>query len=238
MSKEVSVQSARRRLRSLASADVAVHSQRFFKTGQGDYAEGDKFLGIRVPVLRAQVKHYSKLPIDDVGKLLRSSFHEERFFALLLLVHKMEKSNKDEQSSIFQFYMNNTKHINNWDLVDCSAYKIIGVYLFDKHRAPLYVLAKSPHMWERRIAIISTLHFIKNDDFSDTLKLSQILLHDKEDLIHKAVGWMLREVGNRDRVAEEAFLEKNYGAMPRTMLRYAIEKFEEQKRQAYLTGTA
>lgn len=225
-----------RHLRSLSNPEFSKRSLRFFKTGVGDYGEGDDFLGIRVPVLRAEVKRFASLPLGEVAVLLRSSFHEERMFALLLLVYQFVRSDDDNQSSIYDFYLSNTQYINNWDLVDCSAYKIVGVYLLNRSRKPLHKLAKSSVLWERRIAIISTLHFIKHDDFSDTLKLSKILLHDEEDLMQKAVGWMLREVGNRDRRAEEEFLQQHYKVMPRTMLRYAIEKFPEKKRQLYLKG--
>ncbi|MFK7892978.1 MAG: DNA alkylation repair protein [Granulosicoccus sp.] len=237
MSTDKNLNSAQSRLRELANPVVAEQSKRFFKTGSGEYAEGDRFMGIPVPALRAQVKYYASLPLCDIAKLIRSPFHEERFFALILLVRQMEKSTSGQHSAIFEFYLNHTQHINNWDLVDCSAYKIVGVYLFDKSRGPLYRLAESSSMWERRIAIISTLHFIKNGEFQDTLKLSEILLRDEKDLMHKAVGWMLREVGNRDRATEQAFLKRHYKTMPRTMLRYAIEKFPEQERQAYLQGT-
>ncbi len=223
-------------LRSLSNSDYAAHSQRFFKTGKGDYGEGDKFLGIRVPVLRSNIKRYAELNIDEVGKLIKSSFHEERLFALLLLVAQYAKSDVQNKDNIYEFYLNNTEYINNWDLVDCSAHKIVGEYLKDKSREPLYGLAASTCMWERRIAIISTLRFIKENDYKDVLIISEILLQDEEDLIQKAVGWMLREVGNRDRITEEVFLKKNYQKMPRTMLRYAIEKFPEELRQSYLNG--
>jgi len=223
-------------LRSLSNADLSKLALRFFKTEQGDYGEGDKFLGIRVPVLRAAVKGFANLPLVEVGKVLRSQFHEERLFALLLLVHQFSKADGFRQKAIYEFYLGNTKYINNWDLVDCSAYKIVGPYLEDKSRKPLYRLAKSRSLWERRVAIISTLHLIKNSDFDDALKISEILLQDDEDLIHKAVGWMLREVGKKDRISEEVFLKNHYSRMPRTMLRYAIEHFPEKRRQAYLTG--
>jgi len=222
-------------LKGLANSEYANHSQRFFKTGKGEYGEGDRFLGIRVPVLRKLAKQYSELSLIEIHKLLKSIYHEERLCALFLLVQKFEIS-KHEKSVIYRFYLNNTKYINSWDLVDCSAYKIVGVYLDDKNKSPLYKLAKSKDLWERRIAIISTLHFIKNNQFDDTLEISKKLLNDREELIHKAVGWMLREVGKQDPKVERAFLLNCYKKMPRMMLRYAIEKFPEPERKKYLYG--
>ena len=223
-------------LREQADPDYAIHSQRFFKTGKGEYGEGDKFLGLRVPLLRKITKKYSELSLIEITKLLKSSYHEERLCALLLLVQKFENS-KHEKSVVFKLYLNNTKFINSWDLVDCSAYKIIGVYLEDKNKSPLYKLARSKDMWERRIAIISTLHLIKNKQFDDALEISAKLLKDEEELIHKAVGWMLREIGNKAPKVEREFLQKHYRKMPRMMLRYAIEKFPEAERKKYLTGS-
>jgi len=224
-------------LRELADPAIAKHSQRFFKTGPGDYGEGDKFLGIRVPVLRKQVKKYQDIPLKETTPLLKSEFHEERLVALLLLVRKFSIGNEQKKAAIYKLYLNNTKYINNWDLVDSSASQIVGTYLEDKDRRPLYNLADSSNLWERRIAIISTLKFIKQDQYKDTLELSRKLLNDKEDLIHKAVGWMLREIGNRDLAVEKAFLKRFYRKMPRTMLRYAIEKSPESERKKYLAGT-
>ena len=223
-------------LRDLADPVIAEHSQRFFKTGKGEYGEGDQFLGIRVPALRKQVKKYQATSLPDVKKLLMSPFHEERLFALLLLVHKFSQGNDAEKTTIYQLYLDHTQYINNWDLVDSSAYKIVGVYLETRDRQILYQLAQSCNLWERRIAIMSTFQFIRNDQFDDTLQLSELLLNDSEDLIHKAVGWMLREIGKRDVATEKAFLKTHYKTMPRTMLRYAIEKFPKQERQQYLTG--
>jgi 3-methyladenine DNA glycosylase AlkD len=222
-------------LRESANPEYAIRSQRFFKTGKGEYGEGDQFLGLRVPQLRKLVKKHSELSLIEITKLLKSVYHEERLCALLLLVQKFEKS-KHEKSVIYNLYLNNIKYINSWDLVDCSAYKIIGVYLEDKNKSPLYKLARSTDMWERRIAIISTLHFIKNRQFDDVLEISKKLLKDKEELIHKAVGWMLREVGNKAPKVERAFLQNHYRKMPRMMLRYAIEKFPEPERKKYLHG--
>jgi 3-methyladenine DNA glycosylase AlkD len=225
------------RLRDLGDTVIAAHSQRFFKTGKGEYGEGDIFLGIRVPVLRKCVRQYRALSLDDTLELLKSPFHETRLFALLMLVKKYSSAHSvAEHEVIYQSYLSHTEFINNWDLVDCSAENIVGTYLFARDRKPIYQLAGSRSLWDRRIAIMSTFHFIKRDDFADTLAIAEMLLGDEEDLIHKAVGWMLREVGKRDRNAEEKFLLRNYKEMPRTMLRYAIEKLPENQRLAYLHG--
>jgi len=227
----------RTELKSIADPDIAAHSQRFFKTGPGEYGEGDEFLGIRVPVLRKAARKHRSLPLSEVESLLQSPIHEERLLALFILVIQYEQGEKSVRKRIFDLYCQNMSCVNNWDLVDSSAHKIVGDYLRDRSRRLLHRLAKSGVLWERRIAIMTTLAFIKDDDFEDTLLLSETLLHDKEDLIHKAVGWMLREVGNRDRDIEEAFLKDHYEEMPRTMLRYAIERFPEAKRKRYLNGT-
>ncbi len=223
-------------LRSLANRDIAEHSQRFFKTGEGQYGEGDQFLGIRVPVLRRHIKNFQQTALEDIQELLMSSFHEERLFSLLLLVHKFAKGNENEKKTIYRIYLNNTHYINNWDLVDCSAHKIVGAYLEDKDRQILYRLVQSDSLWERRIAIMSTFQFIRDNQFDDALSISKQLINDKEDLIHKAVGWMLREIGKRDIAIEEKFLKSFYKKMPRIMLRHAIEKFPEQQRKQYLEG--
>ena len=233
---QITVKIIREELKSLADPVIAEHSQRFFKTGKGEYGYGDKFLGIRVPVLRKLVKTYLGIELKQVQSLLKSTYHEERLLALLLLIAKFERGNKKQQTTIYKLYLSNTAFINNWDLVDCSAHKIVGPYLHDKNRQILYKLCKSKNLWERRISIMSTYFFIKHDEFEDTLKLSELLLEDKHDLIHKAVGWMLREIGNRDRETEKVFLKTHYKNMPRTMLRYAIEKFPEIERKAYLSG--
>jgi len=222
-------------LREHGDPEYAKHSRRFFKTGEGEYGERDQFLGIRVPALRQYANKFSGISLIEIHKLLKSIYHEERLCALFLLVKKFEKS-KHEKSVIYRLYLDNTKYINSWDLVDCSAYKIVGPYLEDKNKSPLYKLARSKDLWERRIAIISTLHFIKKMQFDDTLEISKKLLNDKEDLIHKAVGWMLREIGKHDPKAEREFLLNSYKRMPRTMLRYAIEKFPELERKKYLQG--
>lgn len=223
-------------LRSLGNPSVAEHSLRFFKTGKGEYGEGDRFLDIRVPVLRKQANAFRHMTLQQTDRLLRSPFHEERLCALFILVQKFDEGDPAEREQIFELYLARTRYINGWDLVDSSAHKIVGKHLIDSDRAILYDLAKSESLWERRIAIISTYHFIRAHQYRDTLEISEELLEDGEDLIHKAVGWMLREVGNRDLAIEEAFLRPRYRPMPRTMLRYAIEKFPEELRQDYLKG--
>ena len=223
-------------LRSLANPEIAEHSKRFFKTTEGEYGFGDNFLGIRVPVIRQAVKKYKNTPLSVAEKLLKSEYHEVRLFALLLLVLRFSKSSVDEQEEIYHLYLSNTQYVNNWDLVDSSAQHIIGTYLENRDKSMLYDLSKSDSLWERRIAIMSTFYFIKKNQFSDTLHISEQLLSDQEDLIHKAVGWMLREVGKRDLAKEVAFLKAHYQKMPRTMLRYAIEKFSKEERQKYLSG--
>ena len=220
----------------LANEQIAEHSQRFFKTGKGEYGEGDIFLGIRVPLLRRLVKKYRGISITEVHKLLHSKFHEERLLAVLMLVQLFKSADESVQKQVYDLYLENTEFINNWDIVDISASNIVGAHLYEKDKAPLYDLVQSKNLWERRISIISTFYFIRQNEFDDTLKLAKILLNDKEDLIHKAVGWMLREVGKREIEFEEEFLQEHYNIMPRTMLRYAIEKFPETSRKMYLRG--
>ena len=220
----------------LANEQIAEHSQRFFKTGKGEYGEGDIFLGIRVPLLRKLVKKYRGISITEVRKLLHSKFHEERLLAVLMLVQLFKSGDKSVEKQVYDLYLENTEFINNWDLVDISASHIVGAHLHEKDKAPLYNLVQSKNLWERRISIISTFYFIRQNEFDDTLKIAKILLNDKEDLIHKAVGWMLREVGKREIELEEEFLQEHYKIMPRTMLRYAIEKFPETSRKMYLRG--
>ena len=232
----MTVQDIQKRLQKLGDKKRAAISQRFFKTGPGEYGEGDKFIGIRVPVLRALVKEYADLSVAQILILLRSHIHEERLLALLLLVDSFSKGDDAVRKSIYELYLKHTEFINNWDLVDSSAEHIVGAYLMDKSKAVLYRLAESANLWERRISIMSTFHFVKHHEFSETLKISKMLLFDRQDLIHKAAGWMLREIGKRHLPAEENFLKVHYKSMPRTMLRYAIEKFPEQKRQRYLKG--
>jgi 3-methyladenine DNA glycosylase AlkD len=226
-----------RQLPKIGNKKHAAVSQRFFKTGPGEYGEGDIFIGIRVPVLRKLVKEYKDLPVSEIKILLRSPIHEERLLAILLFVRTFEKGNDDIKKTIYDLYLKSTEFINNWDLVDTSAEHIVGQYLMDKSKRPLYRLTKSKNLWERRIAIMATFHFVKRHEFSETLKISNMLLADRHDLIHKACGWMLREIGKRDLETEEIFLKEHYKKMPRTMLRYAIEKFPEKKRQRYLKGT-
>lgn len=230
------IRDIRKKLQQLGSEEKAKVLQRFFKTGPGEYGEGDVFIGVRVPNLRKLVKEYQDITIKEVMQLLKSSIHEERLFALLILVSKYSKGNETLKKRIYELYLQNTKFINSWDLVDGSAQHIVGAFLMDKSKEPIYRLAKSNSLWERRIAILSTLYFIKHDNYSETLKISKILLTDEQDLIHKAVGWMLREIGKRHISTEEMFLKKYYKRMPRTMLRYAIEKFPESKRKKYLRG--
>ena len=207
---------------------------RFFKTGKGEYGEGDVFLGITVPEQRLIAKEFIGIPLEEVQKLLQSPVHECRFTALLVLTYKYPKADEKEKKKIFNFYVKNTKYINNWDLVDVTCYKIVGAYLYDKDRSILYKLVKSKSLWEKRIAIISTFYFIREKDFSDSLKIGEMLLKDKHNLIHKAVGWMLREVGKRDENVLHDFLKIHTKKMPRTMLRYAIEKLPEEFRRYYM----
>jgi 3-methyladenine DNA glycosylase AlkD len=230
------VQNIQRKLQELGSREKAKVLQRFFKTGPGEYGEGDVFVGVKVPELRKLAKEYQKITVKEVKQLLRSAIHEERLLALFILVRKYSKGDEAEKKRIYELYLKNTQFINSWDLVDSSAHHIIGAFLVDKSKEQLYSLAKSMNLWERRISIISTFYFIKHDKYAETLKISEILLTDEQDLIHKAVGWMLREIGKRNMPTEEKFLRKHYKRMPRTMLRYAIEKFPEDKRQRYLKG--
>jgi len=225
-------------LKSYSSSKKAIHAQRFFKTEKGQYGEGDIFLGITNPEIRNVVEqYYKKISLKDLLYFIQSKYHEYRMFGLQCLVNKYQKSKtKEEKKEIYEIYMSNTKYINNWDLVDITCYKLVGEYLKNKDRKILYIFARSDDLWKQRIAIISTYSFIKDNDFKDTLAISKIFLNHKQDLIHKAVGWMLREVGKRNQNIEEKFLKKYYKNMPRTMLRYAIERFEEGKRQRYLKG--
>lgn len=240
----------RKELKSKADSKRAKNLQRFFKTGKGEYGEGDVFLGLTVPQIREICRKYPDLKLAEIGELLKSKFHEERLAALLILVHQFQDAMISHSVSgrdrIFKFYLKNAKRVNNWDLVDLSAPKIVGAYLLDKNRNILYKLAKSKNIWERRIAVLATAAFIKEGDFKEILKISEMLLNDRHDLIHKAVGWMLREVGKprnvhrdalrgkRSQAALEKFLNKYSAKMPRTMLRYAIERLPEIKRKIYL----
>ena len=222
-------------LNKLGTKKRAEASAWFFKTGKGEYGEGDVFLGLTSQEIKDVSKKYlEEANFNNLQKLLNSKIHEYRIAVLRILIEKYQKADEKDKKKIFNFYLKNTKHINNWDLVDISAPNIVGDYLLSKDKKILYKLAKSKNLWERRISIISTFRFIRENQFKDTLKISEILLNDEHDLIHKAVGWMLREIGKRDQKAEEKFLKKYYKTMPRTMLRYAIEKFEENKRKFYL----
>jgi 3-methyladenine DNA glycosylase AlkD len=223
-------------LQALASPETAAILQRFFKTGAGQYGEGDVFLGIKVPPLRALAKQHRDADLSTIATLLNSRFHEVRLFALILLMQFYRDSTGKDQAAAYQLYMSSTQRINNWDLVDISAPHIVGRHLQDRPRKVLHKLARSNSLWEKRIAIIATLHFIRLNDFDDTLRIAEQLLLDEHDLMHKAVGWMLREVGKRDLETEEIFLKQHDHNMPRTMLRYAIERFPETKRQKYLHG--
>jgi 3-methyladenine DNA glycosylase AlkD len=227
----------RAELHELGDPARGTHSQRFFKTGPGQYGEGDKFLGLTVPEMRAIVRKYRELDDGAVLELLSSSWHEERLVALLLMVEAYDRGDDPRRAHIHRAYLANTARINNWDLVDASAGDIVGQHLEAGDITLLERLARSESLWERRIAIVSTFHFIKHDEFRPTLKIAALLLDDSEELIHKATGWMLREVGKRDRAVLDRFLKKHYKRMPRTMLRYAIERHPERVRKQYLAGT-
>ncbi len=224
----------RQDLKKLANKSKAAAYQRYFKTGKGQYGQGDIFLGLRVPQSRTVAIKYKNLPYPDIESLLKSPVHEERLIALLILVERFQ-TEEMEQRRVYDFYLRHAKLVNNWDLVDLSSDKIVGGYLIDKPRDILYKLAASKNIWERRIAMVSCYHFIKNKDTQDALKVAEVLLTDQQDLIQKAVGWMLREVGKRNEKALKAFLDLNAGKMPRTALRYAIEKFPEGIRKKYLS---
>jgi 3-methyladenine DNA glycosylase AlkD len=226
------------RLQAMGDHERARVSRSFFKTGPGEYGEGDVFVGLTVPQVRALAKELRALPRGETVKLLHSPIHEARLLALLLLIQSYAKGGEAERERIYGLYLRNTRWINNWDLVDVSAEHVVGAHLWGRDRTVLDALAKSSLLWERRIAILATFHFIRRGAFADTLRIAERLVGDREDLMHKAVGWMLREVGKRDQAAEEAFLERHAGVMPRTMLRYAIERFDEELRQGYLRRRA
>ena len=234
MTSSTALKEIQNRMRRLASPETAHILRGFFKTGPGQYGEGDVFLGIRVPTIRSVAKEFPDAGLNPAVELLHSPFHEERLLALLLLMRYFAAGDDHARQSAYQAYLDNTQWINNWDLVDISAPHVVGAHLAGQARAPLYQLVCSPVLWERRIAMVATLHFIRHNDFDDTLQLAEHLLNDKEDLMHKASGWMLREVGKRDQKRLEKFLDRHCGSMPRTMLRYAIERFPETLRQAYL----
>ncbi|MCX5718409.1 MAG: DNA alkylation repair protein [Nitrospirae bacterium] len=224
------------RLQVLGDRERVKVLQRFFKTAQGEYGEGDVFVGLRVPEIRKLAKEYQALPFAEIIRLLQSFIHEARLLSLLILVRAYTQGDASLQEQIFNLYLQNTRFINNWDLVDASAEYIVGSHLRYRSRSPLHALAVSNLLWDRRISIMATFHYIKCGEFAETLRIAELLLRDPEDLIHKAVGWMLREIGKRDRFTEEEFLKVHYKIMPRTMLRYAIEKFPEKLRQQYLRG--
>ena len=225
-----------KKIKELGSPEVSKTMQLFFKTGKGEYGEGDIFAGLKVPSQRKLAREFRDLSLTDLKILLNSPVHEERLISLFILVDKYGKGDKQEKEAIFSFYLKYKRGINNWDLVDLSAPKIIGKHLLNKDKSLLFKFALSKNLWERRISVLSTYEFIKNNEFDLALQISEMLLKDKHDLIHKAVGWMLREIGKRDLQAEESFLKIHYKKMPRTMLRYAIEKFSETKRKKYLQG--
>lgn len=231
-----SVQRIKQVFRRQSDAKKAKFFQRFFKTGKGEYGEGDVFLGLTVPQVRSIALQYKTIALSNIEKLLKSKIHEERLTAFLILVYQFQKGDDASKHAIFNFYLNHTKWINNWDLVDLTAPKIVGSFLLHKPKKKLYTLAKSKSLWERRIAILATFTCIQNNTFDDTLRIATLMLNDPHDLIHKAVGWMLREIGKRSIIIEEQFLNQYYKQMPRTMLRYAIEKFPEKKRKVYLHG--
>jgi len=224
-------------LHAIANPVRGAHSQRFFKTGPGEYAEGDKFLGLTVPQMRSVARKYRDLDDSSALELLYSPWHEERLIALLLLVDGYARGDQPRRQKIHRAYLANARQINNWDLVDLSAAQIVGSHLDSREIALLERLARSKNIWKRRIAIVSTFHFIRSNEFLPTLEIAAILLGDSHDLIHKAAGWMLREVGKRDRQLLDKFLAKHYRQMPRTMLRYAIERHPESIRKQYLAGT-
>jgi len=229
------IEELKKDLKKLSSRQKAQNLQRFFKTGPGQYGEGDQFIGVVVPDIRKIARQYSDLPLGQATKLLHSAIHEERLCALLILVDQYQKGDSAKQKQIFNLYLKNYKYINNWDLIDLTAPRIVGAYLADKPKDILYKLARSKNLWQKRVAILATFCYIYQGQSKETIKIAKILIHDKHDLIHKAVGWMLREMGKRcDEQILLNFLDKNYKTMPRTALRYAIERLAENKRKYYL----
>ena len=221
-----------------ADARQAQRATRFFKTGPGEYSHGAVFIGVTMPILRVLARQNDNAALADAEQLLRSEIREARLLALLIMVNQFRMGDQAARDAVAGAYLDNIRWVNDWSLVDSSAHLILGPWLADGRRSKLDDLARSADWWERRIAIIATFHYIRQNEFADTLRIAQLLLADREDLIHKATGWMLREVGNRNRDVEEAFLAAHYRQMPRTMLRYAIEKFPEPRRQQYLRGEA
>lgn len=224
----------KKELKKLADKEKAVQLARFFKTGKGQYGEGDIFIGIKVPEQRKIAKLFSDTGLSEIEKLIDDPIHECRLTALLILIEKYKKSDESEKQIIVQFYLNKTSRINNWDLVDLSSPRIIGNHYFDKDRTVLYNLVKGGSLWEQRIAVVSTYYFIKRNDFQDILNFSEMLLGHKHDLIHKATGWMLREAGKMDESVLISFLDKHYRSMPRTMLRYSLEKLNDMDKLKYM----
>jgi 3-methyladenine DNA glycosylase AlkD len=223
-------------LLALANPNKAEFLAGFFKSGKGQYAEGDRFLGITVPAIRQLARQYQQLGLTDCERLLQSAYNDERLLALLILVEQYRKGDFGIKNKVYQVYLNNRHRVNNWNLVDSSAPYIVGAHLLNRSRSLLYQLAKSRSLWDRRIAVLATFAFIRAGDFADTLKLTEQLLGDEHDLMYKACGWMLREIGKRNQSVLEGFLRQHYAVMPRTMLRYAIERFAPTKRKDYLTG--
>lgn len=213
---------------------AAGFAQRFFKTGKGQYGEGDIFIGLRVPLVRKIAKNYRQLPLSEIEKLLESPIHEHRLAAVIIITEQAKRADRKLKQDLYELYLRRSDRINNWDIVDVSCREVVGGYLMDKPRQPLYELAKSKDMWERRIAIVSTWQFIREKDLDDTFKIAEMLLKDKEDLMHKATGWMLREAGKRDEGRLKEFLDQYAHVMPRTMLRYGLEKLHPQERAYYM----
>jgi len=221
-------------LKAYADPDRARHSRKYFKTGEGEYGAGDRFLGVRVPDTRKVARQFRSLSLSEYAELINSDWHEIRFLAVVVLVEQFRQANPQRQAQLYKTYMQHRNGINNWDLVDTSAPIVVGEHFLNRSRKELYRLAQSGNLWDRRIAVLACFRFIRDQDFQDALAIAELLLFDTQDLIHKAVGWMLREIGNRDRVVAERFLRQHCHDMPRTMLRYAIEKFPASQRQAYL----
>jgi len=233
---KASLRSARAHLRAFADRERAKFSLRFFKTAPGQYGAGDRFLGIRVPDVRRVAREFRSLPFDDIRALLASKWHEERLLALVILVLRYGRASDSERQTIYDLYLASTDRINNWDLVDVSAPQIVGAHLVERERSVLYQLSRSNDVWKRMIAVLATQKFIREGELDDTFAIAALLIDDKHDLIHKAVGWMLREAGKRDRARLEEFLDEFARCMPRTMLRYAIERLPNPLRQKYLAA--
>ena len=231
---KISLPNLRSHLQTLASPADAKFAQRFFKTAPGEYGAGDQFIGIRVPVLRKLAKEFRALPLPEVTALLHSPIHEERLLALLILVDGYARADAAGRAKIYALYLKHLDRVNNWDLVDTSAPYIVGPQLAERSREILFRLARAKNLWHRRVAMLATFHFIRQNDFADALRLAELLRDDEHDLMHKAVGWMLREIGKRDVAVLKNFLQQHAAVMPRTMLRYAIEKLPERERQRYL----